>query len=50
MAAPIAAESESNQEKEKITEMVEWKQISNYVPQWINDLVRMDNTEFVIDR
>ena len=50
MAAPIASESETNQEKEKITAMVEWKDISDFIPEWINDLVRMDNTEFVIDR
>ena len=46
MAAPVASEVETKE----FIEMVEWKEIPKFVPEWINDIVRLDNTEFVIDR
>ena len=36
--------------KAEFVEMIEWKKIPPFVPEWINDMVRHDNTEFVIDR
>ena len=38
MEAPVA--DEADKVGEQFTEMVDWKEIPNFVPEWINDMVR----------
>jgi hypothetical protein len=41
-APPVAADPESVEER--IETLLEWKQIPSFIPEWIREIVRDDNT------